>query len=127
MNSKRIWTAALLAIAVVTFGAVPSQAASVYHKVFMKGSIIESSEEGIYLCIGSEDGAKSGQVLDVMRVSKVSGGSSKAGAKFKRTWTRFDDKRTERDALAVQRMLKREAVVVAARSLVNGTNRQEKR
>lgn len=84
MNTKRVWTAILLAAAVTVIGAAPSQAGSAYHKYFMKGSIIESSEEGIYLCIGTEDGAKPGQVLDVMRVSRVSGGSSKEGAKFKR-------------------------------------------
>jgi hypothetical protein len=67
-----------------TFGAAPSLAASAYHKYFMKGSIIEASEEGIYLCIGTEDGAKAGQVLDVMRISRVPGGSPKAAPKFKR-------------------------------------------
>ncbi len=84
MNSNRMWMVALLAIVVATFSAVPSQAASAYHKYFMKGSIIESSEEGIYLCIGTEDGAKPGQVLDVMRISRVPGGSPKSAPKFRR-------------------------------------------
>lgn len=84
MNTKRVWMAVLLAVAIAAIGAAPSQAGSAYHKYFMKGSIIESSEEGIYLCIGTEDGAKPGQVLEVMRVSRISGGSSKEETKFKR-------------------------------------------
>jgi len=84
MNSKRIWMVILLAMAVAAVSAVPSEAASTYHKYFMKGSIIEASEEGIFLCIGTEDGAKPGQVLDVMRISRDTSGAPKGGAKFKR-------------------------------------------
>ncbi len=84
MNRKRIWMVALLAISVAAIGAAPSSAESTYHKYLMKGSIIESSEEGIYLCIGTADGAKTGQVLDVVRTSRATSGAPKGGAKFKR-------------------------------------------
>ena len=84
MNSKRMWMVVFLAMAVAVVGATPSDAASTYHKYFMKGSIVEASDEGIYLCIGSEDGAKAGQVLDVVRISRNTSGAPKGGARFKR-------------------------------------------
>jgi len=84
MNSKRMGMLLLLAMAVAAFSAAPATAASAYHKYLMKGSIIEVSNEGIYLCIGTEDGAEPGQVLDVMRISRDTSGAPKGGAKFKR-------------------------------------------
>lgn len=45
-----------------------------YHRYFMKGSIVDASEAGIYLCIGTNDGATAGQELDVFHVSQVSNG-----------------------------------------------------
>ena len=84
MNSKRMGLLVLLAIAVAVVSAAPTEAASAYHKYIMKGSIVEVSAEGIYLCIGTEDGAEPGQVLDVMRISRDTSGAPKGGAKFKR-------------------------------------------
>ncbi len=43
----------------------------VYHGLLMKGSIIETSDSEIYLCIGSSDGASVGQVLDVYRIPQT--------------------------------------------------------
>ncbi len=40
----------------------------VYHGFLMKGSIIETSDSEVYLCIGSKDGASVGQELDVYKV-----------------------------------------------------------
>ena len=40
-----------------------------YHSVFMKGSIIEITDTGVYLCIGSKDGASVGQELDVYKMN----------------------------------------------------------
>jgi hypothetical protein len=37
----------------------------------MKGSIIETSDSQVYLCIGSRDGASVGQVLDVYRIPET--------------------------------------------------------
>lgn len=84
MNIKRLGMLVLLAMVVAAFSAAPVTAASAYHKYVMKGSIIEVSDEGIYLCIGTEDGAEPGQVLDVMRISRDTSGAPKGGAKFKR-------------------------------------------
>lgn len=84
MNSKRMGMMVLLALAIAVASAVPASAASAYHKYVMKGSIIEASDAGIYLCIGTEDGAKPGQVLDVMRISRDTSGAPKGGPRFKR-------------------------------------------
>jgi hypothetical protein len=50
----------------------------------MAGSVIESSAEGIYLCIGTAEGAAPGQVLDVVRVTRVRSGNPKQGVRFHR-------------------------------------------
>ena len=42
--------------------------ATVYHSFLMKGSIIETSDSDVYLCIGSKDGASVGQELDVYKI-----------------------------------------------------------
>jgi len=42
--------------------------ATVYHGFLMKGSIIETSDSEVYLCIGSKDGASVGQELDVYKI-----------------------------------------------------------
>jgi len=66
--------------------AVPVTAAesSLYHKVVMKGSIIESGADGIYLCIGTNDGASVGQELDVIRVKKMPRSLHKGRPRFSR-------------------------------------------
>lgn len=57
-------------------GAVMAHAGEpgIYHRYFMKGSVVDVSEAGIYLCIGTNDGAMAGQELDVFHVSQVSNG-----------------------------------------------------
>ncbi|MEI8172696.1 MAG: hypothetical protein WCH07_04330 [Deltaproteobacteria bacterium] len=56
-----------------------------YHGIFMKGSIIETSDTGVYLCIGKKDGASVGQELDVYRITTTSG--AKGIPAFKRELT----------------------------------------
>ena len=51
-----------------------------YHKYLMKGSIIETYDSDIYLCIGSNDGAEVGQELDVYKIRTI----SKARSTFQR-------------------------------------------
>ena len=41
-----------------------------YHKYVMRGTILESSGNEIYLCIGSNDGAQVGQVFDVYKIRR---------------------------------------------------------
>lgn len=73
-------------IAVSTLLAVPAARADdpgIRHTVFMAGSVIEASAEGIYLCIGTAEGAKPGQVLNVVRVTRDRG-NPKQGVRFHR-------------------------------------------
>lgn len=46
----------------------------VEHKYIMKGSILESTSEGVYLCIGTADGAAVGQELNVYKYVKMGSG-----------------------------------------------------
>ncbi len=57
--------------------------ATVYHGFIMKGSIIESSDSDVYLCVGSKDGAAVGQELDVYKIIRV----TRARGTFKREHT----------------------------------------
>jgi hypothetical protein len=51
-----------------------------YHNYLMKGSIIETYDSDIYLCIGSNDGAAVGQELDVYKIITI----NKARSTFQR-------------------------------------------
>ena len=43
-----------------------------YYKYLMKGSIIETSADGVYICIGTRDGAKVDQELDIYKIISIS-------------------------------------------------------
>ena len=74
-----------LALASVAFlGAMPASA-SIGHGFFMRGSIVADEPQGKVVCIGSEDGAAVGQVLDVFRTVVNPGPSGKgAGPSYRR-------------------------------------------
>ncbi|CAH0498975.1 hypothetical protein [Novosphingobium sp. CECT 9465] len=78
-----------LAIAsIAMLGAVPVAAASVGHSWFMRGSIVGEQAEGKVVCIGSEDGATVGQILDAYKVVQNPGpGNKGAGPTFRRERT----------------------------------------
>lgn len=42
------------------------------HKYIMRGQILESTDEGLYLCIGSADGAEVGQEYKVYKFVRMS-------------------------------------------------------
>ena len=46
-----------------------SQQQTVYHGIIMKGSIIHTTDDYVYLCVGSSDGASVGQELDVYKIT----------------------------------------------------------
>lgn len=52
---------------VTSCAAVQQQPA--YHRLVMKGSIIYTTDDSIYLCIGKKDGASAGQELDVYKIT----------------------------------------------------------
>jgi len=55
------------------------------HKYAMKGQILDVSDGGAYLCIGSAEGAKAGQEFAVFRYVKLPyTGAKQAGPSYKR-------------------------------------------
>lgn len=75
--------ASLLFLGLAT--AVPAaEDPGIRHRVFMAGSVIESSAEGIFLCIGTSEGARVGQELEVVRITRDQSVNPKQGMKFKR-------------------------------------------
>jgi hypothetical protein len=70
-RKKSIKSAASLILATFVIFLMSSCATvgqKVYHGFLMKGSIIETSDSEVYLCIGSKDGASVGQELDVYKI-----------------------------------------------------------
>lgn len=57
-----------------------------YHKYVMRGQILEVTGDEVYLCIGSRDGARVGDELEVVKFSSA-GGNPKAGPMFRRDKT----------------------------------------
>ena len=73
-RKKSIKSAASLILATFVIFLMSSCATmgqKVYHGFVMKGSIIETSNSDVYLCIGSKDGASVGQELDVYKIVKT--------------------------------------------------------
>jgi len=67
---KRLLFVALIILGLFTMvscAAINQQQA--YHSVVMKGSIIHTTDTGVYLCIGKKDGAIVGQELDVYEIT----------------------------------------------------------
>ena len=53
----------------------------------MRGKILESTDEGLYLCIGSADGAKEGQEYKVYKFVRKSGTKSQPNYRREETGT----------------------------------------
>ena len=80
MNHKRINTkgtalAVTFSMVVLIIGCASFKAA--YHKYVMRGTVLESAGNEVYLCMGSRDGAQAGQKFDVYRL--VSMGATQPG------------------------------------------------
>lgn len=71
------FTIALAGLALL--GSTPLLASGVKHGFFMRGSIVGESADGPVICIGMQDGATVGQVLEVYRV-KINPGPQKGAA-----------------------------------------------
>jgi len=70
MNRRVILKSVALFILVTLVIFVVVSCATVCHGYLMKGSIVDTSNSGIVLCIGSEDGASVGQELNVYKVTR---------------------------------------------------------
>jgi hypothetical protein len=55
-----------------------------YHRVVMKGDLLEVGDDGIFLCIGKRDGATAGQQIDVFRYTRDKSVNPKQGVRFAR-------------------------------------------
>ena len=80
MKTKSFIYTVLLVLLVVTV----SHAGSFYHKYLMRGTVLETSDGTIYLCVGTSDGAKAGQELTVVRFVKTGSPGPKGQLMFKR-------------------------------------------
>ncbi|MFA5180492.1 MAG: hypothetical protein WC405_04170 [Syntrophales bacterium] len=73
-NRRRLLFVALIMIGLFTVASCAAiQQQQAYHSIVMKGSIIHTTEDGIYLCIGKKDGASVGQELDVYKMTFTGG------------------------------------------------------
>ncbi|MFA4902293.1 MAG: hypothetical protein WC600_06055 [Desulfobaccales bacterium] len=61
----------LLVILLMAMGCATLETAR--HKYFMRGQVLEVQDGTAYLCLGTEQGAKVGQVLTVRRYVKIGG------------------------------------------------------
>ena len=75
---------AVLGFALAAGAAEPTEKSSFYHRYIMKGSLMEVEKDGVYLCVGSSEGAIVGQQLDVFRYSRIHSANPKSGPRFKR-------------------------------------------
>jgi hypothetical protein len=73
--------APLLLLAAVAGSAFASEG-GLRHGVLMRGQVLENDAGALVVCIGKQDGAQVGQVLDVVRHVRVPG-ASKAGPRFR--------------------------------------------
>lgn len=65
-------------------GSAQAEEGSFRHEVVMRGQILEARAGALVVCVGEADGAKVGQVLDVVRHKRVSRSPKAAGPRFRR-------------------------------------------
>jgi hypothetical protein len=78
--TRRFVAPLLLLVAVA--GSAYAAEGGLRHGLFMRGQILENDAGALTLCIGKQDGAQAGQVLDVVRHVRVSG-ALKSGPRFR--------------------------------------------
>jgi hypothetical protein len=54
------------------------------HEALMRGHILESTHEGLILCVGEKDGARVGQVLAAISHRRLSDRGPQAGSRYQR-------------------------------------------
>lgn len=93
---RRAWAVLLLAGALV--GSAVAGETSFKHSYLMRGQILEAEAGTVTVCVGKQDGARVGQVLEVVRHVPVSPHTKSASPRFRkedigsvRITTLFDD------------------------------------
>lgn len=74
MKTKFIFVVLSIIMLTLITGCATFQTAK--HQYIMRGQILESTDDGIYLCIGSADGAKAGQEYKVYKFVRTPGTKS---------------------------------------------------
>ena len=82
MNHNRLFLCLLLGLAFTLSGCIDG---GIRHGWIMRGQVLEIDSGVAIVCVGTSDGAKVGQVLDVHRDTHVLSGSPKSGATYKRS------------------------------------------
>ena len=85
MKTKFIF--AVLSLIMLSFVAGCTTFEAAKHQYIMRGQILESSDDGIYLCIGSADGAKEGQEYKVYKFVRTPGTKSQPNYRREETGT----------------------------------------
>lgn len=75
---------AALALAGVISGSAMAGETSFKHSFMMRGQVLEAKGGTLVLCVGKQDGAEVGQVLEVVRHVRTSSGSKKANPRYRR-------------------------------------------
>ena len=65
-------------------GSAAASEGSFRHGYVMRGQILESEARTVVVCVGKQDGAEVGQVLDVVRHVRVGAPGKSAGPRFRR-------------------------------------------
>lgn len=85
MKTKFIF--AVLSLIMLSFVAGCTTFEAAKHQYIMRGQILESTDDGIYLCIGSADGAKEGQEYKVYKFVRTPGTKSQPNYRKEKTGT----------------------------------------
>lgn len=85
MKTKLIFAVLSIIMLTLVTGCATFQTAK--HQYMMRGQILESTDDGIYLCIGSADGAKAGQEYKVYKFVRTQGYKSQPNYRKEKTGT----------------------------------------
>lgn len=85
MKTKFVF--AVLSLIMLSFVAGCTTFEAAKHQYTMRGQILESTDEGLYLCIGSADGAKAGQEYKVYKFVRTPGVKSQPNYRKEKTGT----------------------------------------
>lgn len=83
LSRGRQWLALLVLAGAVAASAAAGET-SFKHKYLMRGQILDAQPGSVVVCVGKQDGAEVGQVLDVVRHVRTSAVGKAAPPRFRR-------------------------------------------
>ena len=81
--SRRVALAALLLLATLP-GVAMAGSAGFKHEFVMRGQVLELNAGTLVVCVGDQDGAQVGQVLNVVRHVRTAGAPKQVGPRYRR-------------------------------------------